>query len=364
MNEHALYSFCLSRVKGVGSRTAAQLLEEFGSAKEIFDSSISELRQRVNLSNQVVENIRQFREFDLCASELNELKSFGIRIITPQDSSYPVLLHHIPDRPVVLFVKGEDQAHMRNVAIVGTRIPSDRAGKMVRELVGDLSGSNCNIVSGLAYGVDRMAHECALDFGLPTTAVLGHSLDRIYPHSHSALARSIAENKGCLISEHPLGTKPDRENFPMRNRIVAGMCDATIVVESKARGGSLITADLAFQYNREVFAVPGRPDDETSEGCVDLIRQNKARICTSANDIISALNWDLETASKRQRELPLDLSEEQQSIWKVLQDAAPLHIDELLRLTGMKNAEIATELLSLEMRGLIQQKPGNTIDIR
>lgn len=364
MNENALFYIALTRVKGVGSRTAIQLLESFKDPEEIFHSADRELKERTRLGKKIIEEIRSFQGLEQCRRELLQLQDRGIQVVTIDDTEYPISLQHIPDRPIVLYMKGSSTSYSRNIAIVGTRIPSRRAEKMVRNLIKDLGHCNCNIVSGLAYGVDRMAHESAVELGIPTSAVLGHSLDRIYPGSHSALARSIIEKNGNLISEHSLGVKPDRENFPMRNRIVAGMCDATIVVESKIRGGSLITADLAFQYHRDVFAVPGRPEDESSAGCLDLIRKNKAQICTSAEDVIRQLNWDTNSAAPKQRDIPLDLNEHQMHIWKALQEAAPLHIDELLRLTGLRNSEIATELLNLELRGLIRQNPGNSIDIR
>lgn len=364
MNDHALFYLALTRIKGVGSRTAIRLLEVFKDPERIFTASGAELKEHSGLNEKIAEEIRSYRDLEKCREELERLADQNIQVLTIDHPQYPTSLQHIPDRPIVLYVKGRSNNQPRNVAVVGTRIPSRRAEKVVRELVRDLGQFNCNIVSGLAYGIDRMAHESALELGVSTTAVLGHGLDRIYPSSHWALARSIVEKNGNLISEQPIGTKPDRENFPMRNRIVAGMCDATIVVESKVRGGSLITADLAFQYHRDVFAIPGRPDDECSAGCLDLIRQNKAQICVSAEDVIRQLNWDTGPSPIKQREIPLDLSEHQMHIWKALQDAAPLHIDELLRLTGLRNSEVATELLNLELRGLIRRKPGNSIDIR
>jgi len=245
------------------------------------------------------------------------------------------------------------------VSIVGTRNATRHGKELTEKLTEELVAANVTIVSGLAFGIDIAAHKATLKANGPTIGVLAHGLDRIYPPEHASVAKEMLAN-GALMSEFPTGTKPDRENFPKRNRVVAGMTDATIVVEAGMKGGALITAELANSYNRDVFAVPGRVTDTYSEGCNRLIMQNKAALITSAEDVLLQMNWTDKAKSTRptnQKRLLIDLSPDQEKVIAVLQ-VKEARVDELAISAGLSLSKVASVLLELEFDGIVKTMPG------
>ncbi len=289
----------------------------------------------------------------------------AIKIISYYNDEYPKRLHHCKDAPFLIYQKGcASLNESKMVNIVGTRNATLYGKSITHKIVEDLSPYNVTIVSGLAYGIDAEAHRKALEFNLPTIGVLAHGLDQIYPHLHKKLAAQILDANGALITEFKQASKPDRQNFPARNRIVAGMCDATIVVESAAKGGSLITADIAQSYNRDVFAVPGRINDKFSEGCNNLIKYNVAALIHSGEDIVKMLGWDVaqktQKKKSKQRSLFIELDPSEQQIIDYMEKIeSPMHVDDLNQNIDLPSSTISMALLSLELKGIVHSRPGS-----
>jgi DNA processing protein len=260
----------------------------------------------------------------------------------------------------MLYYRGNaDLNTSRIISIVGTRNHSEY-GKMVCEkMIDDLKAENVLVVSGLAFGIDTLAHKAALKNNLQTVAVLAHGLDRIYPNQNKQLAKNIT-TQGGLLTEFISNTNPDKQNFPKRNRIAAGICDAVIVIESSKKGGSLITAELGNSYNKDVFAIPGRTNDSKSEGCNYLIKNNKAALINSADDLLEMMNWKSipKATAKKQRELFIELSPDEKIVVDILQQQNGIQIDELYFKSGLSSSAVATALLMLEMQGVILALPG------
>jgi DNA processing protein len=263
----------------------------------------------------------------------------------------------------LLFAKGNADLNAQHVVnIVGTRNATEYGKQLCRQLVEELQQYNVLIVSGLALGIDVAAHKECVKLNVPTVGVLGHGLDRLYPSQNRSMAEKMLENGG-LLSEYPSGTLPDRENFPQRNRIVAGMADATIVVEAGIKGGALITAEIANSYNRDVFAFPGRVGDDYSEGCNFLIRHNKAGLLTCPADLAYSLGWEkpnnAATPATEQLFLPLNFTPDEQLIFEILSGQKdPVAIDDLTLKTNMPTSRLAMNLLNMEMQGFIRSLPG------
>jgi DNA processing protein len=294
--------------------------------------------------------------------ELTFIEKNGVDVIFYTDSRFPKRLKNCNDAPVLLYSKGNaDLNAQRIISIVGTRNATDYGKQLCRALIDELQQNNVLVVSGLALGIDVAVHKECVKLNVPTVGVLGHGLDRIYPSQNRATAEKMMENGG-LLTEYPSGTIPDRENFPQRNRIVAGMADATVVIEASLKGGALITAEIANSYNRDVFAFPGRIGDEFSEGCNFLIRNNKAALLTCAADLAYILGWENnETANQaiEQFTLPFDLTAEESMIFEIIrQHQAPLAIDDLSIKTNMATSKLAMNLLNMEMQGYIRSLPG------
>jgi len=364
VNKNEVYALALGRIKGLGSKTIASLLKALGSYEAICTARYSDLCRIAGVGPVVAQSIASFKSYDLCEKEMEFIARKGIELLFPNDDEYPSFLKHIPDFPYLLFKKGPlELANQKMLAVVGTRHASRRAERIISEIFEGIQDQNCVIVSGLAYGIDAMAHRQALKYGLPTIAVLAHGFDRVYPVVHHKLVRQILEAGGALLTEYQSGTIPNRENFPMRNRIVAGMSEGVLVVESKGSGGSLITADLAFHYNREVMAIPGRITDLENEGCLDLIRTNKAHLISKAEHIVETLNWEFRNSQSKQLQIALDLNPDQEEIWNALKDNSPLHIDKLKLISQRESGDLAMILFELEMMGLVQVLPGQVYEI-
>jgi DNA processing protein len=249
------------------------------------------------------------------------------------------------------------------VSMVGTRKPSAYGRRMCRQLTEELAAAQVTIVSGLAYGIDILAHEAALQAGAPTIGVLAHGLDRIYPAAHKNTAVAMMA-QGGLLTDFMSGHLPDRQNFPKRNRIVAGICDATIVIESGLQGGSLITADLAGGYHRDVFCIPGRADDPQAAGCNHLIKNNKAMLITGAADVLQAMGWEEQPKPPViQRELFLQLSDNEQKLMHLFREKSPRHVEELYLLTGLTGSQVAEVVFRLEMQSVLKSLPGQRYEL-
>lgn len=303
---------------------------------------------------------------DRAKRELEWIHEHDIRVWTLADEDYPYRLRQCPDRPLLLYGKGNlhpSDGHM--VSIVGTRQPSQRGKELTEALVKGLHEQleSVTIVSGGAYGIDITAHRAAIQCGIPTIIIPAHGLDRIYPYQHRSDAIAALEHGG-LLTEFPSGTEPYSGNFVQRNRIVAGLADAVVVVESKEKGGSLITAQMAIDYDRELFAFPGRPTDMSSKGCNNLIRDNKAVLINSADELIETMQWTRRSAVAQPVQTKMigllgDLSEEQQTLLTKLQEAEEgMHINLLVMETERPYAEVASELTMLELQGLVRSLPG------
>lgn len=341
---------------------ARSLTAHFGGAEQIFKAPKAKLLKVPGIGEKTVSQLDFDAALKKAEHELKFIERNGIDVIFYTDSKYPRRLKNCNDSPVLLYAKGNADLNMHHVvSIVGTRNATEYGKQLCRQLIEELQQHNVLVVSGLALGIDVAIHKECLRQNVPTVGVVGHGLDRMYPSQNRATADKMLENGG-LLSEYPSGTIPDRENFPQRNRIVAGMADATIVVEAGIKGGALITAEIANSYNRDVFAFPGRLGDEYSEGCNFLIRNNKAQLLTCAADLAFSLAWEKEDTIKPPIEqfiLPFDLTQDESLIINLLREnKTPLAIDDLTIKTNMPTSKLAMNLLNMEMQGYIRGLPG------
>ncbi|MBC9913673.1 DNA-processing protein DprA [Chitinophaga varians] len=364
MSQELLYQIALTRIPLIGDVIVRKLLETFGSAGDIFRARRRELECIETVGSVRANAIRSFRDFSAAEKEILFIEKYGIRALFCTDPEYPQRLHHCYDSPSLLYFKGAASLNTtRMVSVVGTRKPSSYGRRICRQLTEELAAAQVTVVSGLAYGIDILAHETALQAGTPTIGVLAHGLDRIYPAAHKGTAVAMMA-QGGLLTDFMSGHLPDRQNFPKRNRIVAGICDATIVIESGLQGGSLITADLAGGYHRDVFCVPGRADDPQAAGCNHLIKNNKAMLITGAADVLQMMGW--EEPSKPpvvQRELFLQLSDNEQQLMQLFREKSPRHVEELYLLTGLTGSQVAEALFRLEMQSVLKSLPGQRYEL-
>jgi len=291
MNPELLYQISLPKISGIGAVQCKLLIEHFKDASQIFKAKKKELAAVEGIGEIKAKLIKDFNDFDSSEDEIKFLDKHHIKPLFLTDPDYPQRLLHCYDPPTLLYYRGN--AALNNpkvVSIIGTRINSDYGKQMTESLVEGLAEQNVLIVSGLAFGIDAIAHKASLANKLQTVGVLAHGLDTIYPNQHKPLAKEMLLNGG-LLTEFTKGTKADKHNFPKRNRIVAGMADATIVIETAAKGGSMITAELAYNYNRDLFAVPGKITDSKSAGCLKLIQQNKAILPSDASQLMQVMGW-------------------------------------------------------------------------
>jgi DNA processing protein len=359
------YLISLLMVEGVGDKIARNLISYCGSPEAVFREKRQNLEKIPDVGPATARSIRAFREFKRAEEECLFISKNNIRPLCYFQNDYPQRLKHCHDSPVLLYYKGTSPPDaQRMVALVGTRNATPYGREHTQALVEGLAPMNVTIVSGLAYGIDICAHRAAVKCGVPTIGVLAHGLDRLYPGDHRATAVKMLENGG-LITEHISGTIPDRENFPKRNRIIAGLCEAVIVVEAAKKGGALITADIANSYNRDVFAVPGRTSDPFSEGCNHLIKSHRAALITSAEDIRYVMRWDDNISPKKsvQRQLFTDLEPAEKSIVDILNKKGKTDIDTLSFHTGHSHSQSASLLLALELKGVIRALPGKMYEV-
>ncbi len=358
------YLLALQSIKGVGNILAIRLLRHFESAEAVFHSPVNKLLSVTGINVSLAKNIVAYKNFENELEEAAFIEKENISAYSIVDEAYPYYLKHCYDAPYLIFYKGSCNWNKRNIiSIVGTRKMSEYGKQTVERLIQEISNYNPIIVSGLAFGVDSASHKFALEAKLETIGVVAHGLDIIYPHENKGLADKMIKNGGVL-TEYWSKTNPDRENFPSRNRIIAGIAEATIVVEAAKQGGALITANIANSYSREVFAVPGRINDTYSEGCNTLIRNNTAQLITSGEDIALFLGWSQENEQAKIQQLFEDISEEETVILYIIQNQPHIEIDNLIIESKMSQSKVAMILLELEMKNKITPLPGKKFMIK
>ncbi|WP_102407417.1 DNA-processing protein DprA [Parabacteroides bouchesdurhonensis] len=364
MTDKLIYQIGLTMINGIGDILARHLLEMFGDAEAIFSEKKQTLEKVSGIGSILAAEIKRANVLQRAEQELDFIEKNNIVPYFLTDKEYPERLRQCPDAPVLFYFKGNGDLNAKYIiSIVGTRHSTGYGQELTEQLIDGLAAvlPDVLIVSGLAYGIDICAHKNALKNQLSTVAVLAHGLDRIYPPLHRNTAVEMLSNGG-LLTDFPSQTDPDKPNFIKRNRIVAGLADATVVIESADKGGSLITADIAFSYGRDVYTFPGRIADPYSKGCNQLIKQNKAGLITSANDLISAMRWDI-TPQKApmavQAELFFPENEKHTNIQSLLYSEKELHINQLALLLDMPVQELSGILFELEMNGIVKVMPGN-----
>jgi DNA processing protein len=339
---------------------ARNLLSYCGSAEEVFKSKESSLIHIPGIGAVTARAIRNHKAFERAEKEIQFIEKYKIKTFFITDKLYPGRLKNCVDAPLLMYYKGEaDLNSSKVISVVGTRNATEYGKEICRQLIADLVVHKPLIISGLAYGIDSAAHKECIRHGVPTVGVLGHGLDRIYPSVHRSLAQKMLESGG-LLTEFPSTTNPDRENFPKRNRIIAGLADATIVVEASIKGGALITAELANSYNRDVFAFPGRINEEFSAGCNFLIKTNRANLISRVADLEYLLGWSEGKVkqSKPQISLMLNLTPDEQKIADILTEKGSIAVDELAIQSNMAQSKLAVTILGMEMQGLVVSLPG------
>ncbi|HVF96742.1 MAG TPA: DNA-processing protein DprA [Flavisolibacter sp.] len=360
MHPELFHQLALTLVPNIGDVQAKILVQHFGDASSIFKAKMSTLEKLDGIGQVRAYSIKHFSDFHLAETELKFIEKYKVQTFFLTDEAYPKRLLNCYDSPTLLFYKGTaDLNASRMIAVVGTRSNTDYGKAFTETLVKELAEQNVSIVSGLAYGIDAVAHKACVKNGLQTVGVIGHGLSKIYPSQHTDLAKEMIASGGGLLSEFFHDTKPDKHNFPLRNRIVAGMSDATVIVESSVKGGSMITAKLADGYNRDVFAVPGRTTDKVSAGCNYLIKYSKAILLTDAAELLEVMGWKEKKAkTKKQRELFVELTPEEKIILQILQQKESTHIDAINNGSGFSSSAVAAAILNLELHGIVQSAPG------
>ena len=354
------YKIGIGLIPGIGDILAKKLISYCGGVEAVFKEKKTALLKIPNVGEILADSIVNHDVLAKAEKEVDFINKHRISYSFYLDDDYPVRLKNCLDSPVIIFFKGDvDFGHPKIVSIVGTRQATTYGKDVCNRLVDEFCQRNHHpiIISGLAYGIDICAHKAALRNGLPTIAVLGHGLAQLYPSAHATTAREIT-GQGALLTEFLSDSPIDRNNFVRRNRLIAGLADLTIVVESNIRGGALITADIANSYNRDVFACPGRQTDAYSTGCNWLIKTNKANLLQSVADIEYIMGWDNQPKTLVQRELFPDISPEEASILRILKENGECVIDSLSFTLQMPVSKVSTLLLSLELAGLVHSLPG------
>lgn len=354
------YLLALTRIKGVGPQKAKILVSYSGGFEAVFHQSKKALHAMPGISNHVIDQILEADALTLAEKELAFLeKNTDIHVLPYTSDDYPQRFRLYEDCPLFLYFIGALSSLQapRTVGIIGTRDCSHYGVDICHNIVEELKPFGVTVISGLAYGIDTAAHQKSVELGMPTIGLLGHGLDQIYPAANRKLAEKMLGNGG-LISEFPPGSKAAREHFPMRNRLVAALSDALIIVESAKKGGSMITANLANGYHKDVFAVPGRLSDSKSEGCNLLIKSHRANLYQSGADIAYIMNWKKGDTQPKQMEIPLELSPDEDSIISVIKELESASPDQLSYRLEMTHSQISSLLLNLEFKGIVRSLPG------
>ncbi|HEX8356403.1 MAG TPA: DNA-processing protein DprA, partial [Segetibacter sp.] len=337
-----LYQIALTNVPNIGAVQAKILVNRFDTAEDIFRAPKKELETIEGIGEVRAKSIKDYDGFADAETEIEFIEKYRITPLFLKDKNYPQRLLHCYDSPTLLYYRGNaDLNASKVISIIGTRNNTEYGKLITDQLIEELQTMQVLIVSGLAYGIDALAHKAAVSHNLPTVGVLAHGLDKIYPPQHTGLAKQMLLNGG-LLTEFKKDTKADKHNFPRRNRIVAGIADCTIVIETAAKGGSMITAELANGYNRDVFAYPGKVTDSKSSGCNYLIKTNKATLLTDAEQLIDAMGWATKkTKAKKQKELFIELSQDEKVLVDLLKEKESIHIDELFLKSGLNSSTVA-----------------------
>jgi DNA processing protein len=354
------YQLALIHVPGIGPILGKALISALGTAQDVMTAKLATLVKIEGVGLVRAKAIVEYNDYDWIADEIKFIEQHDIQCLYFQDDNYPYRLKQCLDSPILVFYRGNTNVNNTKViSIIGRRKNTEYGRKLCEDLLEKIADYKPLIISGLAVGIDIIAHKAALQNNLQTIGVLAHGLDRIYPPHHRNTAKEMLE-QGGLLTEYISGTNPDKQNFPMRNRIVAGMADATIVVETDVKGGSMITANLANGYNREVMAYPGSIFSNASSGCHQLIKSLKAHIITNATDLIDLLGWENTTKKTKapQRELFIELEPNEKIIYELLQKHEVLNIDEITHYSQLPPSQIAAATLGLEMQNIIAMQPG------
>lgn len=363
--ESLRYRIGITLIKGIGNALAKNLIAYVGSEEGVFKESQKNLSKIPGIGEVLSNEIVNSHVLHLADREVEFIRKNKIQPLYFTDKDYPYRLKECSDSPIMIYTKGNGSLNRgKFVSVVGTRNATDNGKENCRKVIADLAALNKEIVivSGLAYGVDICAHKAALESHIPTIGVMGHGMDRIYPAAHRPTAVKMLE-QGLLVTEYMSGTNPDRQNFIQRNRIIAGLCDLTIVIESAAKGGALVTAEMANDYNRDVFAFPGRVTDEWSKGCNALIKYNKAALVESADDIFRMMNWETQAdrAEKSiQTSLFTELTDDEQFVVSLLRQYPDgLQLNEIAIKAEKPVSKISPSLLELEFKGVLKCLPGS-----
>lgn len=363
MENNLHYKIALSRLKGFGVIKTRQIINALDNIDDFFSLAPYQLEKKYGIRKEWVKRSQRKEALQEAEEILKYNEKHSVSTLFIHDREYPRRLLKCDDAPIVLYQRGKMNLNpTKSVAIVGTRNSTHYGHKVCEELIERFVGNDILVVSGLASGIDGYSHQKCLNSRIPTVGIVGHGLDRIYPAKHRKLALDMLESGNAILSEFIPGIYPDPCNFPMRNRIVAGMADATIVVESKNKGGSLITANLANDYNRDVFAVPGPIFTSTSQGCNQLIEADKAHLYKNPNAFLKLMNWENSQQSKEQNiqaNLFPEVTPIQEKILEIITENGMLQVDLLSDKMEIPISQLNTELFFLEMEGLIQNVPGN-----
>ena len=373
--EDLLYEIGLTLIKGVGDVTAKNLLAYCGSARAVFTQQKKFFLKIPGIAERTAQVLyASIRDKEILMESEREIKWMMNHSIVPLFFSYPNYpdrLRNCIDSPVMIYAKGNADLNSKKIiSIVGTRRPSPYGLEQVEKLLLDFIRDDILVLSGLAYGIDVAVHKNCLKLNIPTVGVLAHGLQMVYPPAHKLIAKKMCE-QGALLTEFRSSEFADKENFPRRNRIVAGMCDALLVVETRNKGGSLITAEIAFSYHKDIFALPGRAGEELSAGCNRLIKKNKAVLVENADDIREAMGWDSQAGENNKKNgsrqaklfMPESLSEDEQKIFFHLQNKSPLHVDEISHLSEFSISKTVTVLLQLEFSNIVRSLPGKMFSL-
>jgi len=356
--EQLILTMGLTFLCGVGPKRAKKILAHVGDVETLFSLSDQQLSNRLSLPLARIRSWKRTEAIQQAKLEFQQISKRGITAHSYLDNTYPRRLKQCEDAPLLLYALGNFNTNpTRSIAIVGTRNQTAYGSRLTVELVEALKQADIQVVSGLAHGVDTLAHRTSIDTGIETVGVLGHGLDRIYPAANRGLAKRMLA-KGGLITEYITGTDPDREHFPMRNRIVAGMVDAVVVVESMITGGSLITASLANDYNRDVFAFPGNIGEPYSAGCNRLIKDNKAMLVESGADLLTLMNWTPSLEQNKQHQCLVELTEPEKLVFDLVLPQQKEHIDVIAVRSRIPISNLNVILFHLEMKGFLRQLPG------
>jgi DNA processing protein len=356
------HKIALGLIPRIGDINARKLVSHFGSVEAIFSESYRNILKIPGIGSGLAKYICDRSYLDIAEKEAEYVSKNNIITYFYLDNNYPYRLRQCDDSPVVFFFKGEcnlDSAKL--LSVVGTRNATGRGKELCDKIIGGLAAGHPEliIISGLAYGIDIAAHKAALANNLQTVGVLGHGFKTMYPSIHATTAKAIT-GKGGLLTDFFSDALPERNNFLKRNRIIAGISDATLVIESGTKGGALITADIASSYNRDVFAVPGRPEDQWSAGCNSLIKSNKAALVESSDDIEYLLDWKPEKSNPPvQRSLFSDLDDNEKVIYELILKEGEMTIDTICRTLGMPVHKLSSQLLQMEFKGILKCYPGN-----